>query len=164
MAAGRERYWLCLGVSSIFASPRIGARRPPHGDNPERSPEVSVDPCPSSHRVTIADTGEAYACNSAETVLVGLARLGKRGIPVGCRGGGCGVCKVEVVSGQYRKRVMSRTHVNADDEACHRVLACCIYPSSDVVVRAIGAMQKSLNRGSNAAAPAAAAPPEAAKT
>lgn len=124
---------------------------------------MSVDPCPSSHRVTIADTGEAYACNSAETVLVGLARLGKRGIPVGCRGGGCGVCKVEVVSGQYRKRVMSRTHVNADDEACHRVLACCIYPSSDVVVRAIGPMQKSLNRGSNAAVAAAATPPEAAK-
>lgn len=123
---------------------------------------MSVDPCPSSHRVTIADTGEAYSCNSAETVLVGLARLGKRGIPVGCRGGGCGVCKVEVVSGQYRKRVMSRTHVNADDEACHRVLACCIYPSSDVVVRAIGAMQKSLNRGSAAAA-SAAATPEAAK-
>lgn len=122
---------------------------------------MSVDPCPSSHRVTIADTGEAYSCNSAETVLVGLARLGKRGIPVGCRGGGCGVCKVEVVSGQYRKRVMSRTHVNADDEACHRVLACCIYPSSDVVVRAIGAMQKSLNRGSNAAA--STTTPEAAK-
>lgn len=122
---------------------------------------MSVDPCPSSHRVTIADTGEAYACNSSETVLVGLARLGKRGIPVGCRGGGCGVCKVEVVSGQYRKRVMSRTHVNADDEACHRVLACCIYPSSDVVVRAIGAMQKSLNRGSNAAA--STTTPEAAK-
>lgn len=123
---------------------------------------MAVDPCPSSHRVTIADTGEAYSCNSAETVLVGLARLGKRGIPVGCRGGGCGVCKVEVVSGQYRKRVMSRTHVNADDEACHRVLACCIYPSSDVVVRAIGAMQKSLNRGSAAAA-SAATTPEAAK-
>lgn len=123
---------------------------------------MAVDPCPSSHRVTIADTGEAYACNSAETVLVGLARLGKRGIPVGCRGGGCGVCKVEVVSGQYRKRVMSRNHVNADDEACHRVLACCIYPSSDVVVRAIGAMQKSLNRGSAAAA-SAATTPEAAK-
>lgn len=122
---------------------------------------MAVDPCPSSHRVTIADTGEAYSCNSAETVLVGLARLGKRGIPVGCRGGGCGVCKVEVVSGQYRKRVMSRTHVNADDEACHRVLACCIYPSSDVVVRAIGAMQKSLNRGSNAAA--STTTPEAAK-
>ncbi|MGV8823559.1 2Fe-2S iron-sulfur cluster-binding protein [Methylibium petroleiphilum] len=122
---------------------------------------MSVDPCPSSHRVTIADTGEAYSCNSAETVLVGLARLGKRGIPVGCRGGGCGVCKVEVVSGQYRKRVMSRTHVNADDEACHRVLACCIYPNSDLVVRAIGAMQKSLNRGSNAAA--STTTPEAAK-
>ena len=121
---------------------------------------MSVDPCPSSHRVTIADTGEAYACNGTETVLVGLARLGKRGIPVGCRGGGCGVCKVEVVSGQYRKRVMSRTHVNADDEACHRVLACCIYPSSDVVVRAIGPMQKTLHRGNVAAVPPITAPPE----
>ena len=107
---------------------------------------MSVDPCSSSHRVTIADTGEAYTCNSAETVLVGLARLGKRGIPVGCRGGGCGVCKVEVVSGQYRKRVMSRAKVSAEEEAANQVLACCIWPESDLRLRVLGKMRVAVMR------------------
>ncbi len=37
--------------------------------------------------VTIADTGEVFRCGEDETLLAGMERLGKRGIPVGCRGG-----------------------------------------------------------------------------
>ena len=42
------------------------------------------------HQVTIVETGEVYRCREDETLLAGMERLGKRGIPVGCRGGGCG--------------------------------------------------------------------------
>lgn len=94
------------------------------------------------YSVTIVDTGERYRCNGNDSLLLALARTGRRGIPVGCRGGGCGVCKVAVLSGAYRKRVMSRVHVSEEDEAAHRVLACCIYPESDVHLSVIGKMQK----------------------
>ena len=96
------------------------------------------------HTIQIADSGEAYDCRESETVLVGMARLGRRGIPLGCRSGGCGVCKVEVLSGAYGSRIMSRAHVSAEDEAAQRVLACCIYPRTDLVVRPIGQLQRVL--------------------
>jgi ferredoxin len=96
--------------------------------------------------VTIEDTGDIYRCSERETLLEGMERLGKRGIPVGCRGGGCGVCKVEIVSGTYRKKVMSREHVSVEDEAAGRILACRAWPESDIVLRVIGLMKKNVCR------------------
>lgn len=101
--------------------------------------------------VVIEDTGESYRCDESKSVLVGMEALGRKGIPVGCRNGGCGVCKVEVTAGQYQARVMSRDHVSADDEACGRVLSCRIRPSSDLRVKVIGKMKKSVCRTVEAA-------------
>lgn len=97
-------------------------------------------------RITLLDTGECFDCHADESVLHGLARLGKRGIPVGCRGGGCGVCKVEVVSGAFRKKVMSRAHVSAEEEARGAVLACRICAEGDLQVKAVGKLQQAVQR------------------
>ena len=101
---------------------------------------------PGRHQVVIDETGESFACASAETALNALSRSGRKGIPVGCRGGGCGVCKVQVLAGEFRARPMSRCHVSEDDEARREVLACCIYPQSDVKLRVVGKMQKAIFR------------------
>ena len=99
------------------------------------------------YTVTIEEAGLEYACSDDQTVLCGMERLGRRGIPVGCRQGGCGVCKVEVTEGQYRKRVMSRSQVSEEDEACDRVLACRIWPESDLKLKVIGKMARALEPG-----------------
>ena len=96
------------------------------------------------YTVTIEETGESYRCSPEESVLAGMERLGRKGIPVGCRGGGCGVCKVEVLSGTFHKRVMSRDYVSAEDEREGRVLACRIRPSSDLTLRVLGKLKKNL--------------------
>ena len=101
----------------------------------------------TTYAITIVETGERYPCSDQRSVLEGMEALGKRGIPVGCRGGGCGVCKVEVVAGEYSKRVMSRQHVSEADEAAGCVLACRIKPNSDLAVRVVGAMKKTVCRG-----------------
>jgi ferredoxin len=76
-----------------------------------------------------------------------MEALGRKGIPVGCRGGGCGVCKVEITSGQYTKRVMSRDHVTAEEEARGCVLACRVKPLSDISLKVVGKMKKNVVRG-----------------
>lgn len=97
--------------------------------------------------VTIADSGETFRCGTQDSLLEGMRRLGKRGIPVGCRGGGCSVCKIEVISGAYEQfRPMSREYVSDEDLAASRVLACCVRPLGDVTVRAIGKLRNSLAR------------------
>jgi len=100
----------------------------------------------ASFSITIADTGETYRCGEQRSVLEGMEVLGKRGIPVGCRGGGCGVCKIQVLSGDYDKRVMSREHISEDEEAQGCVLACRVKPRSDLALSVIGLMKKNVCR------------------
>ena len=92
------------------------------------------------------ETGEQFECRPDESVLAGLARTGKRGIPVGCRGGGCGVCKIHVVSGEYVRQKMSADHVDAIDLEHHCVLACRIAAASDLEIRVLGKMANSVQR------------------
>ena len=98
------------------------------------------------HQVTIEETGESFPCDDAESILKALARTGKRGIPVGCRGGGCGICKVKITSGTFNQTVMSRSHVSKEDEANQEILACCIYPHDDIRLRVIGKLQRAVQR------------------
>ena len=98
----------------------------------------------TQHEIFLIDTGERYRCRSDQTVLAGMETLGRRGIPVGCRQGGCGVCKVEVLSGQFTARPMSQDHVSHEDAQAGRVLACRIYPGSDLNIRVLGKMKKTV--------------------
>ena len=98
------------------------------------------------YNVVIEETGESFRCSPQESLLIGMERLGKKGIPVGCRGGGCGVCKVEITEGSYQKRVMSRDYVSVEDEAAGRVLACRVKPTSDIRIRVLGKMCKNVCR------------------
>lgn len=98
------------------------------------------------HTVTLEDDGRSYRCADTLTLLEGMESLGKKGIPSGCRGGGCGVCKVQVLSGSYTKRVMSREHVSEQEEAQGCVLACRVRPTSAIALRVIGKMKKTVCR------------------
>lgn len=98
------------------------------------------------HTVTIEDNDSSYRCSDSQTLLEGMENLGKKGIPVGCRGGGCGVCKVQVLSGTYTKRVMSREHVSVEEEAQGYVLACRVKPTSAVTLQVVGKMKKNVCR------------------
>ena len=97
-----------------------------------------------AHTISIEDNGVTYTCAPTESLLDGLQRLGRRGIPVGCRSGGCGVCKIEILGGEFRTRVMSSDHVDDDDRAQRRLLACRVFPASDLSLKVIGKLQKSV--------------------
>lgn len=93
--------------------------------------------------IDLVDTGERYSCEDGETLLAGMERLRRRGIPVGCRGGGCGVCKVRVVAGSYQTLKMSAAHISSDDRANNVVLACRAIPTGPVRLQVEGGMRKS---------------------
>lgn len=99
--------------------------------------------------VTIAQTDERYACASGESLLAGMAKLGRRGIPVGCLNGGCGVCKVRVLRGAVRKLgPISRAHVSAEEEGDGYALACRVAPDGDVELEVAGRLKKPFLCGS----------------
>lgn len=100
------------------------------------------------HRVELAQTGEAYACLPDENILHGMARLGRRGIPIGCLNGGCGICKIAIETGEWKSTgPMSRAHISAEEEARGIVLACRAAPCTDIRITVLGKMQKGLFKG-----------------
>ena len=97
--------------------------------------------------ICIGNTGERFICREGQSVLHAMEALGRKGIPVGCRGGGCGVCKVHVTGGRYRTARMSRACVSSDEEKAGTVLACKLFPASDLTVEVLGCMGKALAAG-----------------
>ena len=105
--------------------------------------EAGADP--GKHPVRLVQTGEVYLCSESETLLQGMARIGRKGIPVGCLNGGCGVCKISVRPGSVRRvGVMSRAHVSAAEEAQGVCLACRVSPVEGVEVDVVGKLKKAL--------------------
>lgn len=96
--------------------------------------------------VQIEDSGEVFSCGAEQNLLRAMEVLGRRGIPVGCRGGGCGVCKVRVTQGRYRTRKMSRACLSEDEERGGVVLACKLFACSDLSVTVVGLLHKAVTR------------------
>jgi ferredoxin len=84
------------------------------------------------YRIAVGD--HYFDCLSDETVLSAMQNEGFKCIPVGCCGGGCGICKVRVIEGSYDKKVMSRAKISVEEEENGVVLACRILPSSDLTI------------------------------
>jgi|GEM_PF-608930 len=80
----------------------------------------------------------AVSCGKGEKVLSVLERVFRMpdcpSVRIGCRNGGCGVCRVRVFSGDYVTTKMSRDHVSKEEEAEGYALACRLYPKSDLVI------------------------------
>jgi len=94
------------------------------------------------HPITLAQDGEQFTCGEEQHLLQGMQafRPGMpmvKAIPVGCRGGGCGICRIRVLSGDYECKKMSRKHIPEQDQAAGIVLACRVYPRSAMTIEVL---------------------------
>jgi 3-phenylpropionate/trans-cinnamate dioxygenase ferredoxin reductase subunit len=99
--------------------------------------------------VLVEQTGEHYPCATSESLLRGMLKLGRKGIPAGCVNGGCGVCKVRIVEGEVTVLgPVSRAHVSVEEEAGGFTLACRVAPVTSVRLRVAGKFEKPFSNGS----------------
>ncbi len=94
------------------------------------------------HTISVVATGESFLCAEDQHLLQGMQtfRVGTtllKVIPVGCRGGGCGVCRIRIQSGDYEAKKMSCKHVSEEEREQGVALACRIYPRSDLGIEVL---------------------------
>ena len=92
------------------------------------------------HRIRVwREDGQCCEFHAAEgqTLLVSSEQSLHKAVDVGCRGGGCGVCRIRVLSGSYEAKVMSKTHIGEFERSNNIVLACRIFPTSDMEVKTL---------------------------
>lgn len=78
-------------------------------------------------------SGQVYRCDEGQSLLLAMERTGKQVVAVGCRGGGCGLCKIKVLEGDYVTKKMSTKHISEKDQRQQVILACRAFPRSDLV-------------------------------
>jgi CDP-4-dehydro-6-deoxyglucose reductase len=84
--------------------------------------------------VTILPDGVHVEARDEETLLRALARAGLR-YRVGCKRGGCGICKVQLKVGEVRYERPIAESVLSDDERVEGIcLSCRAVPITDIVI------------------------------
>jgi len=84
--------------------------------------------------VTVRPDDEVIHVADAETILGGLAKAGFT-YRVGCRRGGCGICKVTLVEGQVTyERPIASAVLTDEERADGTCLSCRAVPDGDVTI------------------------------
>lgn len=99
------------------------------------------------YKVTLKARGQQfeYSCASNVTPLR-AARDQFIPIPTGCQQGGCGMCKIKVLDGQYAQELV-RSHGALSDEELDNgyALACCMMPKGDLDIITVEDYEKQRN-------------------
>ncbi|MCK2148070.1 2Fe-2S iron-sulfur cluster-binding protein [Marinobacter alexandrii] len=88
-------------------------------------------------QITNRTSGDSFACDEGQSVLKAMEQRALKCVPVGCRGGGCGFCKIRVVDGDFECGKMSRAHVSPEAIEEGEVLACRVYPLTDLIIECL---------------------------
>ena len=72
-------------------------------------------------------------CRGDENVLAAILRSGAK-VAFGCRGGGCGACKMRLVSGRVEYGRCSAAVLSHEEKASGAFLSCQARPLSDLMV------------------------------
>ncbi|NLY08791.1 MAG: 2Fe-2S iron-sulfur cluster binding domain-containing protein [Tissierellia bacterium] len=75
---------------------------------------------------------------SGEHIVQGVARFNSKHSMNGCCGGGCGICRIKILSGDYTTKKMSRKQVTDEEEKEGYALGCRVFPESDMSIEYVG--------------------------
>ena len=99
------------------------------------------------YKITLKARGQQfeYSCAPNATPLR-AARDQFIPIPTGCQQGGCGMCKVKVLDGQYAQELVRSHDALSNEELDNEyALACCMTPKSNLEIITIKDYEKQQN-------------------
>jgi|SRR5581483_12453793 CDP-4-dehydro-6-deoxyglucose reductase len=85
------------------------------------------------YTITLTPVGETLLCRPDETVLAAILRSGAS-VVFGCRGGGCGTCKMRATAGQVDHGRCSTAVLGGEDRAAGWFLSCQARARSDLTI------------------------------
>jgi ferredoxin len=97
-----------------------------------------------SYRISVQGQEADFSCREDEFILNAMTRSRCGPVHYGCFGGGCGICKMRVLAGEYiAEKKMSRAQVSQkEEEEDGIVLLCCIKPRSDILLAGVNKGEK----------------------
>ncbi|RUP78441.1 ferredoxin [Alteromonas sp. KS69] len=96
--------------------------------------------------ITDITSQQVFVCREDEYVLHAMQRNKKECIKLGCKGGGCGVCRINIISGSAEYGRMSKLHVTEKELKSGYALACRVKPKSDLIFECAPQPKASMNQ------------------
>jgi len=84
-------------------------------------------------RVTVANTGQTFACPAGELILDAGLEAGI-GLPHNCRGGACGTCKSQILEGEVDHGWVMSFAISDEEKAAGKCLICQSRPLTPTLV------------------------------
>jgi ferredoxin len=88
------------------------------------------------HNILVRDKDKNRECFENKNLMDSLSKQADLA-PKGCHNGCCGVCKAVIHNGNYEKLKMNRKHISEGEENKNIVLACRVFPKSDMEIEFI---------------------------
>jgi ferredoxin len=85
------------------------------------------------HTITVRPPGDTVVCAAGDTVLSAILRAGAK-VFFGCRGGGCGTCKMRLVTGVVDHGRCSTAVLSEHEKRAGAFLSCQARPLTDLTV------------------------------
>jgi ferredoxin len=89
-----------------------------------------------NYEIRVLNRKEQYRCKPDKSLLTGMEHQQSKAISIGCRGGGCGVCRIRILTGEFESKKMSIKHVTREQAKQGFALSCRVFPRSDMVIEA----------------------------
>ncbi len=117
--------------------------------------------------IIVQPSGTEVHMDPDDTVLAGLHKAGYA-YTVGCRRGGCGICKIDVIDGEFSyNRPVADSVITAKERTDGTCLSCRAVPQSDLIIemrdtclRLVNPRLRQLNEAARARAEASGTAPE----
>lgn len=87
----------------------------------------------SQYRIHVQPDNRTIESKEGQTILDTASRNGVK-IKVGCKGGGCGICKIKVLEGDVDRGTSSRSVLSLEEIEQGYALSCQARPKSDVTI------------------------------
>lgn len=97
-------------------------------------------------QITEVESGTSFQLPVGESLLRGMEKAGAKIINVGCRGGGCGLCKIRILKGEFELKKMSSLHVSDSEKGAGYVLACRCFPTTNIDFELIKIKSEPVNK------------------
>src|SRR5499425_1091721 len=85
------------------------------------------------YAITLSPMGAIVSCQAEETVLAAILGSGVS-VTFGCRGGGCGTCKMRAISGRVEHGRCSAAVLSEEERASGWFLSCQARPLADLTI------------------------------
>lgn len=92
--------------------------------------------------INIMFEDKKFYCNENESISSAMKKIDSNHSIVGCCNGGCGVCKIKILKGEYSVGRVSRKHLSDYELGKGYTLACRTFPKSDMKIMYVGRDQQ----------------------